>query len=353
MGETPRLYADKLFQTVAARLGPLASEVDFRSIYYQDILKPNQESVWARVSDTTRLHYAELRRFLLFGFGDAAGLENRKEIEGSVYELAQAAIARQLLGVARQDPAASVVFLAQSLGGQVLSSYVYDAQKAAAGGQVQAGIWKDIDAWAMRALGARLSDADKRFLAGGTCAAFVTTGCNIPIFVAAHKQMDIKPIARPTAGFEWINLYDPDDALGWPLQPLSPRYAALVDDRAMNAGQGVVTWILKSWNPLSHSAYWSDAQVLDLLAQRLRLEVSWARQTLIGTPVNCVPVRRCRLCAPRGVRPVYHRTDEKYDCRRCGRALRDPGRRGGSARTGGIPGTADQAPPRRQPQRRA
>jgi hypothetical protein len=274
MGETPRDYAEKLVEAVAARLGQLAGQVDFRSVYYQDILKPNQETVWARVNDSTRLRYPDLRRFLLFGFGDAAGLENRKEIDGSVYELAQEAIARQLLGVARQDPNASVVFLAQSLGCQVLSSYVYDAQKAAAGGRVLAGIWKDIDGWARRALGGPLSESEKRFLAGGTCTAFVTTGCNIPIFVAAHKQMDIKPIARPTGRFEWINLYDPDDALGWPLQPLSPGYAALVDDRAINAGQGVVTWVLKSWNPLSHTAYWNDAQVLDLLAQRLRLEVS-------------------------------------------------------------------------------
>jgi hypothetical protein len=274
MGETPREYAVKLFEAVAARLGPLAGQVDFRSIYYQDILKPNQETVWARVSETTHLRYADLRRFLLFGFGDAAGLENRKEIDGSVYELAQEAIARQLLGVARQDMSTSVVFLAQSLGCQVLSSYIYDAQKAAAGLPVLAGIWKDIDAWARRALGERLSEPEKRFLAGGTCSAFVTTGCNIPIFCAAHKQMDIRPIARPTERFAWINLYDPDDALGWPLQPLSPGYAALVDDRAINAGQGVVTWILKSWNPLSHTAYWGDAQVLDLLTQRLRVEIA-------------------------------------------------------------------------------
>jgi hypothetical protein len=274
MGETPRDYAEKLVEALAGRLGQLAAQVDFRSVYYQDILKPNQETVWAKVNDTVHLRYPDLRRFLLFGFGDAAGLENRKEIDGSVYELAQEAIARELLGVARQDPNTTVVFLAQSLGCQVLSSYIYDAQKAAAGGRVLAGIWKDIDGWARRALGAPLSDTEKRFLAGGTCTAFVTTGCNIPIFVAAHKQMDIKPIARPGARFEWINLYDPDDALGWPLQPLSPGYAALVDDRAINAGQGVVTWILKSWNPLSHTAYWNDAQVLDLLAQRLRLEVA-------------------------------------------------------------------------------
>jgi hypothetical protein len=273
MGETPREYAEQVFHKLRARLADVTDRIDFRSIYYQDILKPNQETVWAKVNTATKLHYDDLRRFLLFGFGDAAGLENRKEIDGSVYELAQAAIARQLLGVYKHGPDTAIVFLAQSLGGQVLSSYIYDAQKALAGGTVLAGIWKDIDAWSQRTLGHRLTGDERRFLAGGTCAAFVTTGCNIPIFVAAHRTMDIKPIARPTPRFEWINIYDPDDALGWPLQPLSPGYAALVDDRPVNAGQGMVNWILKSWNPWSHSAYWDDVQVLEPLAQLLRAEV--------------------------------------------------------------------------------
>jgi hypothetical protein len=272
MGETPREYAEQVFHKLGARLADVMDRIDFRSVYYQDILKPNQETVWAKVNTATKLHYDDLRRFLLFGFGDAAGLENRKEVDGSVYELAQAAIARQLLGVYKHGPDTAIVFLAQSLGGQVLSSYIYDAQKALAGGVVGAGIWKDIDAWSLRTLGHRLTDDERRFLAGGTCAAFLTTGCNIPIFVAAHRTMDIKPIARPTPRFEWINVYDPDDALGWPLQPLSPGYAALVDDRPVNAGQGMVNWILKSWNPWSHSAYWDDVQVLEPLAQLLRAE---------------------------------------------------------------------------------
>ena len=122
MGETPRDYATGIFGTLHGRLGALAAGIDFRSVYYQDILKPNQETVWAKVNSATKLHYDDLRRFLLFGFGDAAGLENRKEIDGSVYELAQAAIARQLLGVYRNAPGSAVVFLAQSLGCQVLSS---------------------------------------------------------------------------------------------------------------------------------------------------------------------------------------------------------------------------------------
>jgi len=268
MGETPIDYATPVFAALHERLAAeqIQAWLLCRQVYYQDILKPNQEEVWTRVDAATKLHYDALRRFLLFGFGDAAGLENRKEIDGSVYELAQAAIARQLLDACQYGPDAAVVFLAHSLGGQVLSSYLYDAQKAAAGGTVVAGIWKDIDAWSLRALGRRLSDGEKRFIGGATCTAMLTTGCNIPIFVAAHKEMDIKPIAPPTAGFEWINIYDPDDALGWPLQPLSPGYAAMVQDRQINAGQGMLRWILESWNPLSHLAYWSDDKVLEPLA---------------------------------------------------------------------------------------
>jgi len=272
MGATPPDYARHLFQKLGPRMAALDRDVDFRAVFYQDILKPNQEAVWARLATHAHLRYADLRRFLLFGFGDAAGLENRKEIDGSVYELAQAAIARQLLDAYAWTPDPAIVLLAHSLGGQVVSSYLYDAQKAQAGGPVVAGIWKDIDAWSLRALGRLLTDGEKRFLAGGTCTALVTTGCNIPIFVAAHRQMDIRPIAAPTPAFRWINLYDTDDALGWPLQPLSPGYDALVEDRVINAGKGITDWLLKSWNPLSHTAYWDDPQVHAVLADC----VEWA-----------------------------------------------------------------------------
>jgi len=265
MGPTSRDYAHPLF----ARLRTTLAGVDYFSVYYQDILKPNQEAVWARVANDTPLRYPELRRFLLFGFGDAAGLENRKEDTGSAYELAQTAIAAELLAAHAAQPNVPVVFLAQSLGCQVLSSYLYDAQKAAAGLPVVAGIWKDVDAWSLRTLGRRLGADERAFLAGGTCSALLTTGCNIPIFVAAHKQLDIKPIARPTPDFVWINLYAPEDALGWPLQPLSQGYDALVEDRAIHVGHGLVDHLLKSWNPWSHTLYWHDAQVLAVLEDLL------------------------------------------------------------------------------------
>ena len=271
MGETPRDYAAGVFGEMRARLGPaLRERAAFYSVYYQDTLQKNEQTVWERIDSGSKVHYDELRKFMLFGFADAAGLENRKEDPGSVYELAQGQIARALLAACAANPGMPVVFLAHSLGCQVLSSYIYDAQKALGGGRVEAGIWRDIDAWSRPALGRLLSEREKQFLAAGTCSALVTTGCNIPIFVAAHKEMHIKPIAPPTAQFRWLNLYDPDDVLGWPLQPLSKGYSTLVEDRVMNAGQGAVGWMLKSWNPLSHNSYWQDGEVLEPLVGMLR-----------------------------------------------------------------------------------
>jgi hypothetical protein len=282
MGKTDAAYADAAWARLRSALGASADSIAFEPIYYQGILQPNQEMVWERTRAMSSVHYDRLRQFVLFGFGDAAGLENRKEFDGSSYELAQLEIAITLMRARERCGGVNVplVLMAHSLGGQVISSYIYDAQKArkiaegvaAAGSDVRAGIWKDdIQRFAMAISGrSSLTDDEIAFLRCDTCASLVTTGCNIPVFVASHKNMDIIPIDPPNGGdFAWVNVYDPDDVLGWPLEPLSDGYRKLVEDRAVNAGRGMVDWILKSWNPLSHELYWEDPEVLKLVTSML------------------------------------------------------------------------------------
>jgi hypothetical protein len=95
-----------------------------------------------------------------------------------------------------------------------------------------------------------------------------TTGCNIPIFVAGHKN--IQAISPPSQDFKWHNFFDEDDVLGWPLRPLSPSYEQLVDDIAVNAGGGLVGTLVKSWNPFSHNQYWTDSEVTSHLATAVK-----------------------------------------------------------------------------------
>jgi hypothetical protein len=192
MGETPREYAADLAKRLRARIGPsFDRQVDLRAVYYQQILQPNEQEVWRRITGNSRVRYDQLRKFLLFGFGDAAGLENRKEDSGSVYELAQIEIAKTLLDAyVASGPNTPVVLLSHSLGCQVLSSYIYDAQKARSGVPVAAGVWKDIDHWSRTLQGRALTESEKAFLACGTALGWITTGCNIPIFVAAQGDDD-------------------------------------------------------------------------------------------------------------------------------------------------------------------
>ncbi|RZA24945.1 MAG: hypothetical protein EOP92_43695, partial [Lysobacteraceae bacterium] len=173
MGETPEDYADALMARLRGLLGATSGKVVMRSVYYQKILQDNEDEVWRRMHGRAPLRYGDLRKFVLYGFGDAAGLENRKEIPGSVYEEAQGEIAKALLSAHAVRPGMPVVFVAQSLGCQVLSSYIYDAQKAMAGRPVGAGIWRNIDAWAEAHFTRPLTASEKSFLSAGTCAGLV------------------------------------------------------------------------------------------------------------------------------------------------------------------------------------
>ncbi|MFM2056209.1 MAG: hypothetical protein RLY71_594 [Pseudomonadota bacterium] len=266
MGDTSRGYENDLLKALRKNLR--SDEFQCYPVYYQDLLQKNEEAVWRKVEKL--VHYDDLRKFILFGFADAAGLENRKEVMGSVYELAQRLIVDQMLQ-AREDlgPDAPLVLVAQSLGCQVISSYLWDAAlavraKSGASGAFypEAGVFRqgsvDARGWSLEHL---------QYLAGSKLMALHTTGCNIPIFVAAHQKMNIQPIEAPNDQFRWLNYYDPDDVLGWPLQPLGNGYEKLVQDRRINSGSGVLGFIMKSWNPMSHTAYWTDGDVVGSVAE--------------------------------------------------------------------------------------
>ncbi|HJM02614.1 MAG TPA: hypothetical protein QF617_07415, partial [Arenicellales bacterium] len=58
----------------------------------------------------------------------------------------------------------------------------------------------------------------------------------------------LKPKAR------WLNYYDPDDVLAWPLKSVNAAYARVVsDDRLINVGGALI-----GRTPFSHLRYWPD-----------------------------------------------------------------------------------------------
>ena len=107
---------------------------------------------------------------------------------------------------------------------------------------------------------------------GETLTLFYTLGTQIALWSLSHNDFG-EPIQVPSpqlnnhysglAG-EWINFYDRDDVLGFPVQKINDAYAQIVVDREVNAGN-----LFSNWNPLSHNSYWKDDEVIDPIAQAL------------------------------------------------------------------------------------
>jgi hypothetical protein len=258
MGETPKNYHKLFLERIKKYVGKNDwKNVAFESIYYQDILQANQAEIYRRMKP--RIRWQGLRRFLLYNFSDAASLDYRKEEPDSAYRQAQSRISSALHKVyekcGRRD--VPVVILAYSLGCHVISNYIWDAQQSSP----NAGVWAQTSP--LQAV-----DGETDFQRLKSLHHLITVGCNIPVFVAGYK--DIKPFGKPNRKFKWLNLYDKDDILGWPLEPLSSSYRKLVKDVQINANEKFSDLLLKSWNPYSHENYFGDSAVVRSVAEALK-----------------------------------------------------------------------------------
>ncbi|QUY46153.1 hypothetical protein [Acaryochloris marina] len=258
MGDTPIDFSDELEQILSQQVGgELWKKIHFESVYYQGILQNNERRVWNNMQllSTEKLRWSLLRKFMLFGLADASSLEHKADADNSVYKQTQKIIAESLRKTKSQliDKDRPVIVIAQSLGGQVISNYIWDSQT---GGN---GIWKNGTPDSLNP-----SADEKEFLQLKTMRSLYTTGCNIPLFVAGFDKISAFNGAVMHPQFQWKNYYDRDDVLGWPLQPLSNDYDKLVKDIEINAGN-----IVSAFTPFSHNEYWSDPDFTKPLSQEI------------------------------------------------------------------------------------
>jgi len=241
-------FADQLVDGVSTqleRLGHDPDQVAWQPVFWDDILRPAQNVYLQAAYDSTDLRARRLRTLLLSALGDAVGYRQLPSggrhgsgEETHTYQRVHARV-REAMAALYQETlfhrAVPLVVLAHSFGGHILSNYIWDSQQRP---------------------DRRLSPFERmNWLTG-----FITFGCNIPLFTFACRQ--VQPIrfppprlpARLKRDARWLNFFDPDDVLGWPLRPINAAYAKVVNsDQRINVG-GPVT----GWTPASHLAYWAD-----------------------------------------------------------------------------------------------
>ena len=72
----------------------------------------------------------------------------------------------------------------------------------------------------------------------------------------------------------WINVYDPDDILGYPLRNLwTDSHGTLIEDRVIDVGFGPI-----SGTPLSHAFYHSSRKFINIIMQQINANLAATEQ---------------------------------------------------------------------------
>lgn len=237
MGSQDDTYAEKLVAELKDRLGTHHRRVAWHAVHWADVLIDAQAAYLER-ADAYELDWARTRRFVVTALSDAASyrwlgvdnLDDPRTTYGRIHRHI-----RQGLRVLREQVGneGKLVILAHSLGGHVVSNYIWDVQHPAPP-KTTPPIPED------------------RFTGAGTLRLLVTFGCNIPLFTFALDEA--VPINLPDDA-HWHNFFDRDDPLGYPLTPINNAYAAICTDREISVGNPLT---FSSFTPLSHTRYWTD-----------------------------------------------------------------------------------------------
>lgn len=225
-------------------------------VYWADLTRKREDEIWERVKDSGPMDSMKVRRFIFNITGDTLAYqpsEGRRELYLDVHE-------RMAKGfenlVEKAGPDAPLCVLAHSMGTIVAHNFLYDMQNDEEGTY------------------GRTNRPDTPLERSDTLSLFVTFGSPLAIwrlrFGEQYKAIrfpgDKVEELYPNLEAKWLNIYDKDDVLGYPITKLTDSYATLAENGYLEDRQRNVGAFWKNWNPLSHKGYFRDEDSLDELA---------------------------------------------------------------------------------------
>ena len=263
MGSQGPAFGDPVIAALERRIsrfGADPAEVAWKPVHWAPVLQPKEDRLWQALSQPHRLDWAWLRKFVISNFGDAIAYLQRVPAQSpDVYNQIHRKVHQELVAL-RVDLGnldRPLVVMAHSLGSVIMSNYIWDEQHGqGAGGtalermETLAGLFT---------FGANIALVS---LAYDPILSITFPSATLPGYFPGASPADVLAVAQ------WLNFYDRDDVLGYPLKPLSPSYSAAVTEdreiREINVGN-----LLKSWNPASHGAYWTDRDFIRPVARAI------------------------------------------------------------------------------------
>jgi len=230
-------------------------------VYWQPCLQADEDELWRKLKRGGELNSHLLRRFFIDFAADAVAYQPAVASD-QTYQDIHKVFAGALRELARRAAAdAPLCIIAHSLGTVIASNYVWDLQ-------TEYGRGKPIIRNSVKA-----SISNTPLEHGDTIASFYTLGSPLAVWSLRYAGFGT-PIAIPSSSFgnrypgarsEWLNFYDRDDIIGYPLRTINNSYrAAVTADLQVAVGN-----ILTGWNPAAHIGYWDDSDVYKPIAKSL------------------------------------------------------------------------------------
>jgi hypothetical protein len=270
MGSQQPGFSTPLHNELKRLIGPEHVGVVWEEVFWADITAKRQQEYLAAARADYELDYIRIRNFVVGALGDAVAYQRVEPAETSrEYERVRemgtylkiheriASVVKKIYEHDLGGEPVPLVVLAHSLGGHIFTNYYWDVHHQGA------------DEYRVEELrDQRLSTFERLDWTTG----IVTFGCNIPLFTFALDEVvpiDFPPprlSARYKEVAQWLNLFDPDDVLGYPLKPISPAYEDVVtEDIPIDVGNPFI-----GWTPVSHTQYWTDNDLTRRVADLLK-----------------------------------------------------------------------------------
>lgn len=246
-----------------------ANDLVVEPVDYADVLENDQTELFARMSKSGKMRWRKSRGFVVDFLADAIAYQatpwNR-----DTYDAVHAVYAATLHRLAEQaGPRAPLCVVAHSLGSIISSNFFYDLQHDFGNAKRNGNGKHLIPPVALKEL------SNTPLEQGHTFAHFYTCGSTLPLWSLRYQNPKFGlPVKVPSPQLsdlhpqvpgEWVNFYDADDILGYPMKELNANYAQVVTrDQQVNTGH--FPW---SMTPASHTHYFSNPKMAKPIARAL------------------------------------------------------------------------------------
>lgn len=233
-----------------------ATQLIIDTVHWEPILRREQDELWQKLEANALSDFMGLRQYLFRAIADSIGYHVTEVSTQNrwTYDSIHRCFSQTFARLAQKQQAgekAPLCVIAHSLGCLISSNYIYDLQIERPS----------------------VAIGDSPLERGDTLALYYTLGNPMALWSLRHRHFD-RPVAVPSPQFmqfypnvegEWINFYDKEDLLSYPLKPLNEAYNRAVSaEKEVEAGN-----LFEFWNPVSHTNYWEDEQVVRAIASSL------------------------------------------------------------------------------------